>query len=227
MKLYKVGGYVRDSILGIPSKDIDYSVEANSFEEMKKGLLEMGVELFPIPNAEKFMTLRGKLNGEAVDFVLCRKDGYYSDGRRPDQVEMGSIFDDLARRDFTMNAIAISYDDGEFVDPHGGFKDIKDKRIRCVGSTDRLKEDSLRMLRAMRFSITKDFVMEYDIIDCIEKNFELLKNVSRERIFEEMNKMFNANSAKTFKLMIDFQKVFEFIFEECKVNLNAILKEIK
>lgn len=142
---------------------------------------------------------------------------------------MGTVIqvDDSARRDFTMNAIAVSHSTGELIDPHGGFGDIMLKRIRCVGSTERLKEDSLRMLRAMRFSITKDFVMENDIIECIEKNFELLKNVSRERIFEEMNKMFNVNSAKTFKLMIDFQKVFEFIFEECKVDLSAILKEIK
>jgi len=77
------------------------------------------------------------------------------------------------------------------------------------------------------FKINNIYRGENDIIECIEKNFELLKNVSRERIFEEMNKMFNVNSAKTFKLMIDFQKVFEFIFEECKVDLSAILKEIK
>lgn len=223
MKLYKVGGCVRDEILGIKSKDVDYSVEAESFEAMRTDLLARGMKIYPTP--EEYMTVRGKLNGVDADFVLCRKDGFYSDGRRPDTVEMGTIMDDLARRDFTMNAIAIDEDTKEILDPFNGRKDIADKIIRCVGSTDRLKEDSLRMIRALRFSITKGFRMSDDVIDCIENNWNLLENVSRERIAVELNLMLANSTRDTFRLMVDFQDMFEFIFDECKVDLKAILKE--
>jgi tRNA nucleotidyltransferase/poly(A) polymerase len=225
MKIYRVGGCVRDFFLGIQSKDIDYAVEANSFEEMKTELLARGMKIYPTKDI--YMTLRGKLNGIDADFVLCRKDGFYSDGRRPDTVEMGTIYDDLARRDFCFNAIAIDEDTGEVLDPFEGRKDIANKLIRCVGSTDRLKEDSLRMLRALRFSITKDFRLKPDIVDCIENNWKLLENVSRERIAVELNLMFTHSTSDTFRLMIDFQDMFEFIFDKCKVDLKAVLKEIK
>ena len=227
MKAYRVGGCVRDSILGIESKDIDYSVEANSFEEMRNELLKRGLEEFPIKNAEEYLTIRGKLNGVAADFVLCRKDGFYSDGRRPDTVEMGTIYDDLARRDFTMNAIAIDEDTKEILDPFNGRKDIEDKIIRCVGSTDRLKEDSLRMLRALRFSITKGFALDDEISDCIFNNYRLIKNISRKRIFEEMNRMFAHDTFATFKTMVDFENLFDYIFRTCNVDLKAVLKEVK
>lgn len=225
MKIYEVGGCVRDKLLGVEPKDIDYSVEANSFEEMKTELLKRGMELWPTD--EKYMTLRGKLNGIAADFVLCRKDGFYSDGRRPDQVEMGTIYDDLARRDFTMNAIAFDLEADKFLDPFNGHADIKNKIIRCVGSTDRLKEDSLRMLRALRFSITKGFEIDFEIMKCIIENYTLLKNISRERIFVEMNLMFQHSTLETFRLMIDLQEVFEFIFKEKDIHLSSLLIPVK
>jgi len=228
IKYYMVGGAVRDKILGIDPKyikDIDYSVEAPSYEAMKTELLKRGLEMFPIK--EDYMTIRGKLNGVAADFVLCRKDGHYSDGRRPDTVEIGTLYDDLARRDFTMNAIAIDSETGEYIDLFNGREDIANKLIRCVGSADRLREDSLRMIRALRFKVTKGFYLHEDVVDCIESDFKLLRNVSRERIYEEMNRMFAVSSIETFKLMIDFEEVFRFIFEECKVDLAAVLKEVK
>ena len=152
IKYYMVGGAVRDKILGIDPKyikDIDYSVEAPSYEAMKTELLKRGLEMFPIK--EDYMTIRGKLNGVAADFVLCRKDGHYSDGRRPDTVEIGTLYDDLARRDFTMNAIALDEDDN-IIDPFDGRGDLHRGIIRCVGkATDRMREDSLRLIRAIRF----------------------------------------------------------------------------
>lgn len=225
MKLYRVGGCVRDQLMGLKSKDIDYSVEANSFEEMKAGLEKMGVKIYPIPNSEKYLTIRGKFAGEDADFVLCRRDGHYSDGRRPDEVQIGTIYDDLARRDFTMNAIAID-SDGRLIDPHNGALDIEERMIRCVGSTDRLKEDSLRMLRALRFSITKEFDIEEGIERVLHYEYQLLKNISRERIYEEMNRMFIHSVPKTFEMMIQYKDLFKFIFEECGVSLSSILREI-
>lgn len=223
IKYYMVGGAVRDKILGVESKDIDYSVEAPSFEIMREELLARGMKIYP--TKEEYMTIRGKLNGIDADFVLCRKDGFYSDGRRPDTVEMGTIMDDLARRDFTMNAIAIDGETGEYIDPFDGRKDIKDKLIRCVGSVDRLKEDSLRMIRALRFKITKGFNLHFEIEDCIRDNYKLLENVSKERIFEEMNRMFEANSYEAFKLMVDFEDLFRYVFKEREVHLRAALKD--
>ena len=224
MKIYKVGGCVRDELLGLKSKDIDYSVEAGSFEEMRQELLSRGLIEFPIKNAEEYFTIRGKLNGEDADFVLCRKDGNYSDGRRPDTVEMGTIQDDLARRDFTMNAIAIDMETREVLDPFNGRQDIEDRIIRCVGSTDRLKEDSLRMLRALRFSITKGFDLTEDIEQVLYNDYTLLSNISRERIFEELNKMLTFSSAKSFEVMVQYSDLFKFIFEFCKVDLISKLK---
>jgi tRNA nucleotidyltransferase/poly(A) polymerase len=224
MKLYKVGGCVRDQILGLESKDIDYSVEANSFGEMKETLEKMGVKIYQIPNSEKYLTIRGNLNGEDADFVLCRKDSHYSDGRRPDTVEIGTIQDDLARRDFTMNAIAIDIETREVLDPFNGRLDIEDRIIRCVGSTDRLKEDSLRMLRALRFSITKDFILTEDIERVLLTDYALISNISRERIYEELNRMFKFSTHKTFEVMCQYDDLFRFIFEFCRVDLASVLK---
>src|SRR5579859_2576372 len=144
---YLVGGYVRDKILGIPSKDLDYSVEAASYEEMRQSIIDRGgTILLETPN---FFTIRARIGKEVSDYVLCRKDGAYSDSRHPDSVEHGTLHDDLARRDFTMNAIAID-SDGNYIDPFNGISDIKNKLIRCVGNAqDRFDEDALRMLRAI------------------------------------------------------------------------------
>ena len=131
MKMYKVGGFVRDQILGVKSKDVDYAVEASSFYDMERCIFEMGGEIFL--STPQFFTIRAKLNGEVADFVLCRKESQYSDGRHPDKVEVGTIYDDLARRDFTMNAIALC-EDGTYIDPHNGIYDIVRCLIRWVGS---------------------------------------------------------------------------------------------
>ena len=197
-KFYKVGGCVRDSILGVPSKDVDYAVECSSYEEMKQAIIDRGGVIFleqPLYN-----TIRAKLGGEAADFVLTRKDGNYSDGRRPDFVEPGTIYDDLSRRDFTMNAIAID-EDGNCIDPYNGREDINKKLIRCVGDPkDRFSEDSLRLLRALRFHITKGFNLNHDIeiAFCYKSSYvDMLDNVSAERIAEELKRCFEYNTLAT------------------------------
>ncbi len=102
VKIYLVGGSIRDQLLGLKSKDLDYAVEAGSYEEMRDYIKENGKIFLETP---EYLTIRAHLkNGEPADFVLCRKDGEYSDGRRPDKVTPGTLYDDLARRDFTVNA---------------------------------------------------------------------------------------------------------------------------
>ena len=105
-----------------------------------------------VPASEAKLLARTKV----ADFVLCRKDSASGDGRRPDSVEPGTVLDDLARRDFTMNAIARDVQTGEVLDPHGGREDIKWKTLRFVGDPmTRIREDGLRVLRGLRFMITK------------------------------------------------------------------------
>lgn len=221
--LYKVGGAVRDSFLGVKSKDIDYAVEASSFDEMKQYIEERGKIFLLTP---EYLTIRAKVDGEDADFVLCRKEGTYSDGRRPDSVEIGDIYDDLARRDFTVNAMAIA-PDGKLIDPFNGRTDLSISRLRCVGKTeDRFKEDALRMLRAMRFSITKNLRIDDDIHYCLmDYQFvKLLKNVSVERIREELNRCYLFDTKKTFHLMMNYDLIFDFIFEEMGIKLEATTK---
>ena len=151
----------------------------------------------------------------AADFVLARKDGAYTDGRRPDEVMAGTIYDDLARRDFTMNAIAENVETGEIVDPYLGRVDIDFKFITCVDNPiDRFTEDSLRMLRAIRFSITKGFYIQSNIEDCLDdyKFVDLLKNVSVERIREELVKCFAHSTPDTIAALNRYPKVRDFIF---------------
>lgn len=202
-KFYRVGGSVRDEFLGLKSKDIDFSVESESFDAMRQAVINRGGEIF-IEKPE-FLTIRGRLPEiGAADFVLCRKEGEYSDGRRPDHVEAGTIFDDLARRDFTVNAIAKDEDTGEIIDPHQGQRDIKIMLLKCVGKTeDRFEEDSLRMLRAIRFSITKGFKLSVHIESALKSEHfhKLLSNVSIERVREELFKCFKHDTLKTLELL--------------------------
>lgn len=206
IKYYKVGGCVRDDIIGVKAKDIDYAVEAPNFAAMREDILRRGGEIFPVPGAEEKLTIRGRLPVLGVaDFVLCRKDGKYSDGRRPDTVEVGSLHDDLARRDFKMNAIAVG-EDGVRYDPFNGQQDIAFRLISCVGvAKDRLSEDSLRMLRAIRFSITKGFSIEPAIEACLSDNemLKLLANVSYERVVDELTECFNHSTVQTMNLLMN------------------------
>lgn len=194
MKIYKVGGCVRDAIMGRPCNDIDLAVEAESYEAMREGVLAMDGAKIHTENPE-FFTIRAKTAkfGD-TDFVLCRKDGEYKDGRRPENVEMGTITDDLERRDFTMNAISQNVQTGELYDPFGGQRDIKGKMIRCVGNpAERFREDALRVFRAIRFAVTLDFGIDKGLVYRIKGGGINYDGVATERITIELMKMFKAS----------------------------------
>ena len=227
VKLYVVGGPIRDELLGIQSKDIDYAVEAGSYEEMKQYLIDDGIQIFQ--ERPQYFSLRGKHHTYgAVDFTLCRKDGFYSDGRRPDDCQLGTIYDDLARRDFTVNAIAKDVLTGEILDPYNGRQDLKDSKLKCVGNAeDRFKEDYLRILRALRFAIVKGFILDSYIDSCL-KSYDIvqgLKKVSIERIYEEMTKCFEYDTYKTLNYMDHYDNIEFVIFEE--MNLKLLPKIVK
>ena len=213
MKIYQVGGCVRDKFIGRKSKDIDYAVEGLSFSGLREEILKRDGQIFV--EKPEYFTIRAKLPKFGVaDYTLCREDGPYSDNRRPDYVVAGTILSDLARRDFTMNAIALT-EEGAIIDPHGGVNDIKMGTIRCVGSTqERISEDPIRALRAIRFCIQLqftfaeslyNFLFEYDFIPIVE-------TVSSERIREELYKMFSSNSKESirmFKIFPQLTNLFE------------------
>lgn len=225
VEIFLVGGAVREIIRGFPEKvsDWDFAVEAESFAHMRDYLIESGFDIFL--ETEQYFTIRARapktkfsfagmdMTGTTFDFTLCRSEGAYSDGRRPDTVEVGTIKDDLARRDFTMNAIALDAAGG-LIDPFNGAEDIKSGLIRCVGTTERLREDSLRMLRAIRFAVQLDFTLANDIVGFLydPNNVPLLDNVSEERIRDEMTKMFKADTLETLYYLQSYHALTASIF---------------
>lgn len=229
MKLFLVGGAVRDKLLGLPVKDFDFAVEAESFEAMREEFLNRGGVIYL--EKPEYQTIRGQIDFQNkrvdADFVLCRKEGFYSDGRRPDSVTIGNLLDDLSRRDFTVNAMAED-EDGNLIDPFNGQKDLDLNVLRCVGNTkERFKEDSLRMLRALRFAISKGFVIGAEINKFLSNpdNAELLRNVSNERIREELAKCFRANTSSTLLFLSHFGAIGKFIFNETGIWLKPSLEK--
>lgn len=217
VRFYQVGGSVRDSFLGLKSKDIDYAVEAASFNEMREAILGRGGTIFL--ETPQYLTIRARVPElGACDFVLCRKDGAYNDGRHPENVEVGTILDDLARRDFTINAIARA-EDGEIIDPYDGSTDLLVYQLlRCVGSPKkRFGEDGLRILRAIRFSVTKQLIVDDQIWKYLideEGCIHAIQGVSLERIREELNKCFSFNTNETLEFFDNFPIFRKFLFNK-------------
>lgn len=224
MRFFEVGGCVRDQLMGLTSKDVDFAVEAESFEAMEAELRRRGFKIFL--STPEFLTIRAQVpaheeklraRSKDADFVLCRKDSTGSDGRRPDFVEPGTIFDDLARRDFTMNAIAIDVDTGEVLDPHGGIRDIKLNLLRFVGDPyKRINEDGLRVLRGLRFLITKGLHAEMETGDALVSfdAHKMLMKVSIERVREELEKMFTHDTISSMELLNGHPNLLPSIFRE-------------
>lgn len=218
IRMFRVGGCVRDGLMGIPTKDIDFAVEAPSFEAMAEAVLARCTKVFTDNDGkfvgQDFFTIRG-IDPElgAVDFTLCRSDGPSSDGRHPDFVLIGDIWDDLERRDFTVNALAMD-DSGNILDPHGGQEDLNRRLLRFVGvPQDRLQEDALRAFRALRFAITKGFSMTEDTILALdEMQRDDFDAVSTDRIRDEMHKMFATDTPATLSLFLHFQTMLEVAF---------------
>lgn len=182
---YLVGGCVRDLIIGREPKDWDVTTNATP---------EQIQAVFPDSFYENdFGTVGVKTGSDfpalaIVEVTPYRTESAYTDKRRPDAVTFGaSLLEDLARRDFTINAIALDESKGQIVDPYEGQKDIKDKLIRAVGTaSERFNEDALRMLRAVRQVAELGFGIDGYTAKAISDNAEHLKHVSRERIKDEL-----------------------------------------
>ncbi|HCR52414.1 TPA: hypothetical protein DIV48_02055 [Candidatus Kaiserbacteria bacterium] len=188
---YLVGGCVRDLIIGLEPKDWDITTSATP---------EQIQTVFPDSFYENDYGTVGIKSGSEdsrlaiVEVTPYRVESGYSDKRRPDTVRFGtSLLEDLARRDFTVNAIALDVSQGQLVDPYGGQKDIKDKLIRAVGNaSDRFDEDALRMLRAVRLVAELGFGIDGDTAAAISKNSKHLGRISKERIRDEFVRILNS-----------------------------------
>lgn len=241
MRMYPVGGFIRDEIMGLRSKDIDYvvvldgKVEMDPFELMIGAMEDMGFKLIEETFAPKFGTARGFFPDwhplypkKPADFVLARKEGAYSDGRRPDSVEIGTLEDDLARRDFTMNAIARDdYNEGVLIDPYNGVSDIKRGIIRAVGDPhERLREDALRAIRALRFMVTKGMSLHLTLADALQDEIVLSNlhtQIADERIAAELSTMLQKDTYGSLKALNMFPKLMDVIFSG-RVSLDSTLK---
>lgn len=193
--IYKVGGCVRDSLLGIESKDVDYVIEATSFDEMKEYVLAHSQKIFlekPDFGIIRYLNLEGK----PEDISLCIKSKK-SDGSLG---TVGDIEEDLNNRDFTMNAIARLKDSNEIIDPNNGSSDITANIIRCVKNPSiTLREDPVRIIRAIRFKVQLDFKYDSELEKFMyqKRDFSCLLNVERERLRQELDKCFKIDVSKT------------------------------
>lgn len=180
---YVVGGAVRDYYMGRPPKDWDVSTSATPDDVLA---------LFDnvVPTGMKYGTVTVH-NGMEIEVTTYRSDGQYSDGRRPDEVSFArTIEEDLSRRDFKMNAMALDPISGRILDPFHGNLDISNKVISTVGDPqDRFDEDGLRIMRAVRFASQLGFAVSSDVRRAISRNRRRLEQVSTERIRDELLKI--------------------------------------
>jgi len=239
---YEVGGKVRDEILGLVSKDVDYvavpgddllkDIESaqTMFNILEGYLKEEGFEIFLV--TQDCFTIRAKFPKNhkyegVADFVMARKEIGYIPGTRQPIVKAGTLFDDLQRRDFTLNALAKD-GDGKIIDFFDGMKHLEERvLITPLDTKVTFDDDPLRILRALRFSITKGFMLSSDIHSQI-KNYDYdgkMGVVSTERIREELFKCFKCDTLKTLKMLNQYPDLANYIFKGNTLWLKPTMEQ--
>lgn len=210
IQIFEVGGAIRDELMGLDPKTIhdrDFVITGCNFEEMQAWVETHMSKIFM--TKPQFLTIRAKqANGKTVDFVLARKESNY-DGRHPNTVEAGTLEEDLSRRDFTVNALArpaflkegnMQSTNAVIVDLFGGIKHLEAFQLVPVNeATTSMKEDGLRIYRAIRFSITKGLIMNWDLMNFFRwvQLEDYINGISKERIQEELDKCFRFSTFRT------------------------------
>jgi len=212
---YLVGGCVRDAVIGRHVHDWDIATSASPGDVSR-----LFTKAFK--TGEKFGTVTVLTPEGKVEVTTFRTEGSYLDGRRPESVEFVSCLDeDLSRRDFTMNAMAVSIDE-VLTDPFGGLEDIKNRVIRCVGDPEkRFGEDALRMFRAYRFSAELGFLIERETQHAIYANADKARFISAERIHVELEKTLLSQRPEVAGEMIGAGLLGSFV-TSCRVALEKL-----
>lgn len=234
-EVFLVGGCVRDLIMNRIPKDWDITTNAKPediislFEktiyENKFGTVGVCV---PRETNENSILEENNVTRETsyhiVEVTPYRIETKYSDFRHPNEVIFSDkLEDDLKRRDFTINALAYDISKGQIIDLYKGQEDIKDKVIRAVGNAnERFNEDALRMIRAVRFCTQLDFAVEYDAMNAIVNNSELLKNISEERIRDEFIKIIESKNPSIGIAMLSKLNLLKFIIPELEEGIGCI-----
>ena len=215
LQAYVIGGFVRDLILERPSKDIDIVVVGNGLDLAKECARILRVNKVSV--FENFGTAQFKYKDLDVEFVGARKESYRQDSRKP-IVENGTLEDDQNRRDFTINALALSLhadNFGDIIDPFNGLEDLEKGIIRTPLDPDiTYSDDPLRMMRAIRFASQLGFKIENESLNSILQNSERLSIISIERIMDELNKIILSQTpSRGFKLLNSTKLLHQFFPE--------------
>ena len=218
VRAYVIGGWVRDCILrrDHPEKDIDIVVMGSGIDMAQKAARRIGPRI-NVTVFKNFGTAMFRYNEYEIEFVGARKESYDRGSRKP-VVEDGTLEDDLRRRDFTINALAISLNKetyGEFLDPFGGMEDLRNKIIKTPLDPDKtFSDDPLRMMRAIRFSSQLNFAIEDKTFESIKENADRIRIVSPERIVTELNKIIMCEHPSKGFILLEKSGLLKIIFPE-------------
>ncbi len=223
---YLVGGCVRDLIMGRVPKDWDVTTNAKPEEIVKlfeKTVYENTFGTVGVVVSRETAPADVSQETTLVEVTPYRLEAKYSDFRHPDEVKFSdSLSDDLKRRDFTMNALALD-SKGQITDMLSGLTDIENKTIKTVGEADeRFSEDALRMLRAVRFACQLNFSIAYEVTESILKNSALLKNISAERIHDEFVKIILSDNPSAGVAMLQKFGLLKNIIEELEQGIGCV-----
>ena len=213
---YVIGGYVRDILLNRPSNDIDVVTVGSGIELAKKTASLINGKK-DVKYYGRFGTAMIRMKDKEIEFVGARRESYEPSSRKP-MVEDGTLEDDQNRRDFTINALAISLNEdnfGELVDPFNGVEDLNNKIIRTPLDPDiTYSDDPLRMMRAIRFATQLHFTIEEESFNSIKRNAERIKIISMERVNEELNKILLSKKPSIGFKLLDASGLLKIIFPQ-------------
>lgn len=225
--VYVVGGYVRDKLLGIQSKDIDFVIVGDAMifaDQLKKDLRLRRLVRYP-----RFGTFMTKYYDYELEFVNARSESYIENSRKP-ITEQADLRSDLSRRDFTINALALGIKPGaseKIIDIYNGQNDLRKGIIRTpLDPIQTFSDDPLRMMRAIRFAVRFDFKIDPETYKAIQKNKDRLNLVSQERITDEFNKIIMANKPSAGLRLLDDCGLLEIFLEEFTLTKGVEQKKI-